>query len=211
MPSSWGKTYITLIPKKSNPKLVFDFHPISLCNVSYKVISKILANRLKVVLPRLISKDQCGFVEGRTPFDNIITLQEVVHSINADSLHSPRMMVKIDIEKAYDTLSWNAILAILYKMNLPSSWINWIHACISSASFSFIINKKPIDWIKSSHGLRQGDPISSYLFILVSQNLTAILNFAMRNNMIPGFNSSLHYNFNYLMYDADLIVITQAS
>lgn len=85
MPNAWGRTYITLIPKKPNPKCASDYRPISLCNVCYKIISKILANRLKNVLPNLIGKEQCGFVSGRTPFDNIITLQESVHSIENDT------------------------------------------------------------------------------------------------------------------------------
>lgn len=89
MPNSWGKTFISLIPKKTNPKFVSDFLPISLCNVYHKIISKILANRLKLILPRLIGKEQCGFVLGRCPFDNIITIQEVVHSIDRDLNYPP--------------------------------------------------------------------------------------------------------------------------
>lgn len=121
------------------------------------------------------------------------------------------MLVKLDIEKTYDSPSWNAILATLYRINFPSKWINWIQACFSSASFSFLISKQPTHWIKSSKGLRQGDPLSSYLFIIATQNLTALLNFSLRCNMIPGFNTILRHNFNHLMYDDDLILITQAS
>lgn len=84
LPASWGRTYVTLIPKKPNPKCVSDFRPISLCNVSYKVISKLLANRLKHVLPKLIGREQCGFVSGRNAFDNIIALQEIAHSFNRE-------------------------------------------------------------------------------------------------------------------------------
>lgn len=108
-------------------------------------------------------------------------------------------------------MSWNAILATLYLMNFPSKWISWIRACISSALFSLLINKQPTSWIKSSRGLRQGDPLSSYLFILVAQNLLAILNFAMQNQMIPGFNPLLRNNFNHLIYADNLILITQAT
>lgn len=85
--SSWNKTFITLILKKPNPKLVLDFRPISLCNVCYKIVSKILANRLKPLFPRLISREQSSFLIGRRPFDNIISLQEVTHSLNKDFRH----------------------------------------------------------------------------------------------------------------------------
>ncbi|XP_039129019.1 uncharacterized protein LOC120265197 [Dioscorea cayenensis subsp. rotundata] len=211
IPNSWGQTFITFVPKKPNPHSVTDFRPISLCNVCYKIIAKILAIRIKNVLPKIIGRERCGFVSNRSPFDNIIALQEVVHSMDRDSKNPPRMLVKLDIEKAYDTLSWNAILATLYRMNFPSRWISWIKACISSASFSFLINRQPSPWIKSSRGLRQGDPLSSYLFIIVAQNLTALLNFSLRQNMIPGFNLDLNRNFNHLMYADDLILVTHAT
>ncbi|XP_039120948.1 uncharacterized protein LOC120257557 [Dioscorea cayenensis subsp. rotundata] len=211
IPASWGRTYIMLIPKKDNPSFVTDYRPISLCNVCYKIITKILANRLKFVLPKLIGIEQAGFVSGHCPFDNIIALQEVVHSLENDRKDPPRMLIKIDVEKAYYTLSWSAILATLTKMNFPSIWISWIKTCISSTSFSFLINGQPSTWIKSTRGVRQGDPISSYLFILVSQNLTSMLNYALRHNLIPGFSKHLKYNFNHLMYVDDLVLITRAS
>lgn len=78
------------------------------------------------------------------------------------------MLVKIDIEKTYDTLSWTAILATLAKMDFSNTWISWIKTCLNSISFSFIINDFSVPWISSSHGVLQGDPVSSYLFILVS-------------------------------------------
>lgn len=121
------------------------------------------------------------------------------------------MIVKLDIERAYDTVSWNAILATLTRMNFPSKWISWIHTCISTVSFSILVNEIPSPWFKSSRGLRQGDPLFFYLFILVAQNLTAMLNYAMRINFILGFNSNLSCNFNHLIYAYDLILVTKAS
>lgn len=82
MPTSWGHTYIALIPKKDNPKLVTNYHPITLCNVSYKIIAKILANKMKTILPKLIGKEQSSFIYGRSLSDNIIFLQEVVHTLD---------------------------------------------------------------------------------------------------------------------------------
>lgn len=134
MSNAWGRSYITLISKKPNPKYIADFQPISLCNVSYKIISKILANRLKIVLPHLIGKEQCGFVSGRTPFDNIITLQKVVHSLNHEMNHPLRILIKFNIARV-DTLSWNAILTTLTRMNFPGLWINRIKTYFNSASF----------------------------------------------------------------------------
>lgn len=105
MPSSWGKTFIILIPKKEKPKTVLDFSPISLCNVCFKIITKILANRIKIVLPHLISCEQAGFVAGRNPFDNIIAIQEIAHTLENDTMNPPRMLIKLDVKKAYDNLN----------------------------------------------------------------------------------------------------------
>ncbi|XP_039130894.1 uncharacterized protein LOC120267295 [Dioscorea cayenensis subsp. rotundata] len=176
IPSSWGKTFITLIPKKDHPHSVSDFRPISLCNVNFKIISKLLANRMQLVLPSLIGREQAGFVTNRCSFDNIIAVQEIVHTLETDTKNPPRMLIKLDIEKTYDTVNWNAILAVFDHMNFPPLWISWISTCLRSCSFSLLINGNSSPWFPSSRGVRQGDPISSYLFILVSQILTAFLN-----------------------------------
>lgn len=107
------------------------------------------------MFPLLIGREQCDFVSSQNPFDNIIALQEVVHSMDRDFAYPPRMLVKLDIEKEYDTMSWNAILANLYWMNFPSKWISSVQTCIRFASFSLLINKQPFAWFKSSRGLHQ--------------------------------------------------------
>lgn len=96
-------------------------------------------------------------------------------------------------------------------MNFPPSWISWIQTCLESSSFSVIIKCKPTSWFTSSRCIRQGDPISSYLFILVSQILTSMLNHNLINNLIPGFSGNLNHNFNHLMYADDLILVTTAT
>lgn len=134
-----------------------------------------------------------------------------MYYFNHDLVCGARILAKIDIERAYDTLSWTAIPATLTKMKFPPLWILWIKAFLTYVSFSFLINGQPFSWISFSRGVRQGDPISPYLFILASQNLTTLLNFSLKNQMFPGFNSDLHYNFNHLMYADDLIIILHAT
>ncbi|XP_039134322.1 uncharacterized protein LOC120271710 [Dioscorea cayenensis subsp. rotundata] len=211
IPNSWGKTFVFLIPKIEHPQKVSDFHPISLCNVCYKIISKILAARLKIVLPKLIGPEQTGFLAGRSTVDNILAVQEIVHSMEIDKSSPPRMLLKIDIEKAFDTINWNLILATLQRMCFPDIWIKWIESCLTSTSFSFFINGRPSRWMASSRGVRQGDSISPLLFILASQNLSAILNHALYINFIPGFDARLTRNINHLMFTDDLIIISKAS
>lgn len=96
-------------------------------------------------------------------------------------------------------------------MNFPNNWISRIKTFLNSSSFSLLINGILTPWFTSFRGVCQRDPISSYLFILISQNLTSMLNFALRHNLIPGFNSNNHYNFNHLMFVDDLVLVTRAS
>lgn len=156
-------------------------------------------------------KEQIGFIQGRSPVDNIITIQETMHTLNQDYSFSPRMIVKINIEKPYDTFSWKVILATLVKMNFPTIWLAWIQSYISTPTCAFLINGQPRKFIKTSIGVYQGDPLSSYFFILVSQNLTVFLNHSLALDMILGFDTRLSHNFNHLMYVGDLVLITKAS
>lgn len=121
------------------------------------------------------------------------------------------MILKVDIEKVYDTLEWKVILATLTRMGFPKILVSWIKACISSASFSFIINGHTSKWIRSYRGIRQGDHISPNFFILVAQNLTSILNYSLRMNLVPGFDLRMSRNFNNMMYGDDLIIVTKSS
>lgn len=123
--------------------------------------------------------------------DNILIVQEVAHSLENNIQSLPRMIIKEDIGNTYDTIEWNAILATFRLMNFPEVWISWIEACLSFAIFLMLINEQPSKWIRSQRGIRQGYPISPYLFILVSQNLMTIVNYALHLNIIPGFDELL--------------------
>lgn len=157
------------------------------------------------MLPKLISPEQFGFLAYRSTFDNILSIHKIAQSIETDRINPPRMLLKIDIEKVFDTIEWNCILVTLLIMGFPDLWISWIH------SFSFLINGHPSKWIYSSRGVRQGDPISPLFFLLVTQNLLAILNHTLHINFFSGFDPELSLNFNHLMFVDDLILITKAS
>ncbi|KAL8151383.1 hypothetical protein V2J09_021191 [Rumex salicifolius] len=104
MPLGMNETFITLIPKASNPVKVNQFRPISLCNVSYKIITKIFTNRLQRILSNLVSPTQSGFLLGRLISDNIVLAQEVIHTLKRKQGKKGYMIMKIDLEKAYDRL-----------------------------------------------------------------------------------------------------------
>lgn len=122
----WTSTLIIPIPKVDNPESFKDLHPINLCNFSSKGISKLLASRLAKVLPYIISSEQSGFTKGRLIFDNILSAQELVKSIN-NKVRGGNVILKVDVNKAYDTLSWMGLSRIMRKMGFDEVWIDRIY------------------------------------------------------------------------------------
>ncbi|KAA3482563.1 LINE-type retrotransposon LIb DNA [Gossypium australe] len=116
-----NNTLIVLIPKKVSPEDFSHFRPISLCSVLYKLVMKVIANRFKIIFPKLVSQEQAGFIAGRNIFDNIIVAQEVIHSMRCNRKERKWMAVKMDLEKAYDRISWDFINVSLIAAGIPSS------------------------------------------------------------------------------------------
>ncbi|KAF7818437.1 reverse transcriptase [Senna tora] len=182
IPPSWNETIICLIPKTHNPNEIKNFRPISLCNSLYKIISKILVNRIKPILPNLICENQAAFIRGRRATDNVILANEVIHSYNRKkSRKFGWMMISLDLEKAYDKLNWSFISSILTNMNFPPETTSLIHACISSVSHQILINGTLSNFIQPSRGIRQGDPLSPFIFICCMQYLSSLIDVQVRN------------------------------
>lgn len=134
LPTGVNSTILALIPKKIPAQTMKDYRPISCCNLIYKVISKILANRLKAILPDAIEPNQCAFVKGRLLLENVLLATELVNGYHLPNT-SDRSTIKLDISKAFDTVKWGFITSVLQAMGLPSQFISWIYLCISTASF----------------------------------------------------------------------------
>ena len=166
MPSYLNQTLIALIPKIQGPETLGNYRPISLCNLVYKLVTKIIVTRLRTYLEKLISPLQTAFVPGRKGIDNAIIAQEVIHTIGRKRGSVGYMALKIDLEKAYDKLEWNFIRVMLTRANIPEDLIDIIMSCVSSVSTSIMVNGEALDPIYPSRGIRQGDPLSPYLFIL---------------------------------------------
>lgn len=158
-----------------------DFRLIACCNSIYKVISKLLANSLKLILPEIIELNQSAFVKCRLLLENMILATELVKDYHKSSI-SPRCVLKQDISKAFNTVHWDFILGILHAMGLPNLFVSWIYNCILT-TFSVCVNGE-LEGFTSSRGLRQGCSLSLYLFDLANNVLSLILNNAARNESI---------------------------
>eukprot|EP00253_Pinus_taeda_P018445 PITA_18445 len=167
---SLNSTFIALIPKVEEAKTPDKFRPIALCNVIYKIISKVIANRLKTILPGIISEEQSGYVEGRQIFDNILLAQEMIHSLHSRNVEG--MLMQLDLSKAYDKVSWRYLEAVLKAFGFCSTWIKWIMALIISPRYYVLINGAPSAPFAPSRGIRQGDPLSPFLFIILMEGLS---------------------------------------
>ena len=153
---SLNSTFIVLVPKKGEAEEIRDFRPINLVNSLYKLIAKVLANRLKKVMSKLVNTSQNAFVAGRQILDASLIANVVIDSITKKK--EKGILCKLDIEKAYDTLNWNFLLSSLQKMGFGERWFEWIKWCITTVSFSVIVNGSLAGYFKSTRGLRQGGP-----------------------------------------------------
>lgn len=131
-----NETNLVLIPKIDHPETMNHYRPISLCNFSYKIIAKILANRLKQVLDSCISEQQCAFIPNRLIQDNSILVHEAFHYLkNKKSGPKYELALKMDMNKAYDLLEWNFLEEVMLRMNFGARWVNWIMRCVRSVAF----------------------------------------------------------------------------
>uniref|UniRef100_A0A803PZR9 Reverse transcriptase domain-containing protein n=1 Tax=Cannabis sativa TaxID=3483 RepID=A0A803PZR9_CANSA len=182
---SMNETFICLIPKKLNSCKVKDFRPISLITSVYKIIAKALATRLKYILGDTISDTQSAFVEGRQILDSVMIANETVEDYR--SRGKSGMVFKIDFEKAYDRVEWDFLDLVMHKKGFGSTWRKWIRGCLSTTSFSIFVNGRPRGKFRASRGLRQGDPLSPFLFTLVADILGRMVDKAVNSGSLSGF------------------------
>ena len=169
-------TLFVLIPKIDNPVHLRNFRPISLCNVIYKIITKVMVNRLRPFLDEIISPLQGSFIPGRGTTDNIIIAQEMMNFMHRSKSKKGAIAFKLDLEKAYDSISWEFLEATLRDFGFPGITTNLIMNCVKSSSLSILWNGCRLDSFSPTRGLRQGDPLSPYLFVLCMEKLSLYIN-----------------------------------
>ncbi|XP_074271172.1 uncharacterized protein LOC141595098 [Silene latifolia] len=161
MLKEWNNTTIVLIPKIDKPELVSQYRPISLCNFTYRLASKCMANRLKLVIPSIILDSQQAFVPDRLMSDGCVIAHEIMHYLNKTTKGTNCYSVlKLYMHKAFDRVSWQFLMSILERFGFPITWRNLIWECISMVTYSILINGEPSPSFYPSCGLRQGQMIN---------------------------------------------------
>ena len=208
-----NKTYITLVLKNNNPSRITEFRPISLSNVIYKLIAKVLANQLKLILPHIILKNQSAFTAGRLMTDNVLIAFEMMHYLEHKKEGKDcYMAIKLDMSKAYDRVEWGFIEQVMRKLGFHERWIDLIMRCITAISYSVLINVVAHGNIVPSRGHHQGDPLSSYLFLLCTDGFSSLINKAVRSHILSGLSICRGYPMiSHLFFTDDNLLFCKVS
>jgi hypothetical protein len=174
---------VVLIPKQTGADKIDQFRPLALANFQFKLISKILANRLSLIAPKIISGHQKGFIRDRHISECICITSEAINLLDKKSFGG-NLALKIDIRKAFDTLDWDFLLLVLKSFGFNQVFCNWIKNILNSAKLSLIINGKVTGFFNVTRGVRQGDPLSPLLFCIAEEVLSRSISLLVDNGKL---------------------------
>ncbi|KAL0439588.1 UNVERIFIED_CONTAM: putative mitochondrial protein [Sesamum latifolium] len=206
-------THISLIPKRNNPELITHFRPISLCNVIMRIVTKCIANRLKPLLEKIISPTQSAFIPGRLITDNVLIAFEINHFLkNKTWGKKGHMALKLDISKGYDKVEWSFLRQVLLKLGFHEHFIQLVLLCVSSVSYSFMLSGRQFGKIIPERGLRQGDSLSPYLFLLCTEALSSLITRVETSGQLDGIRICHSApSISHLFFVDDALLCCQAS
>lgn len=213
IPEGWNNTIIVLIPKSAAPESLKDLRPISLCNVVYKLIAKVLTNRLKLILPDIISGNQSAFVPGRMISDNIILAYKLTHFLQKKRNGAKGYAaIKLDMSKAYDRVEWKFLRDMMLKMGFNRRWTELVMKCVTAVKYQVKVNGDTTNTIIPERGLRQGDPLSPYLFLLCAEGFSAMLHDAEINGRLKGIKiCNTAPSISHLLFADDSLLLIEAN
>ncbi|KAK2436747.1 hypothetical protein QL285_021719 [Trifolium repens] len=210
LPRSLLSFFITLIPKVACPSTLGDFRPISLLGCLYKLIAKVLTARLALVMDSVVASTQSAFVKGRNLVDGVMVVNEVIDL--AKKTGRTCLVLKVDFEKAYDSVDWGFLEYMLRRFRFGDKWIEWIKACVFAGSLSVLVNGSPTSEINIQRGLKQGDPLAPFLFLLVAEGFAGLMRSAVEKSRFKGFDVGPNgLVISHLQYADDTLCIGEAS
>lgn len=210
LPKSTNSTILSLVPKFPGASRITDYKPISLLNTIYKVISRLLVRRLKPILIDLILPNQTAFVEGKLLLENTVLDSELVNGYHKNK-GARRITIKVDIAKAFDTLSWDFLFAALSSFDLPPPLLNLLKACVCTTSFTVGYNGVVNGSFKGKRGLRQGDPLSPYLFVIAMNCLSMMPDQEARLGNLSYHHHCRKTRLTHLSFTDDLMIFIDGS
>ena len=203
---------IVLIPKVQGPKSIGSYRSISLCNSVYKIISKVLVGRIQPILDRIISPHQVAFVSGRKGVDNAIIVQEIIHTIGKTRGKARYMALKINLEKAYDKLEWSFVRCMMQRFNFPDILIEIIMSCITTVTTSILFNRGSLEPFEPTRVIRQGDPLSPYIFIMCMDFLSQLIQEKCEAGLWKLVKASRSGpSFSHIFFADDLVLFAKAT
>lgn len=203
-------TTLCLIPKCEQADDVTKYRPIACCNVMYKIISKMICSRLKCGLLAIMKPVQSAFIENRIIMHNIFLCQDIMKNYLRKSLPA-RCTIKVDLRKAYDSLNWEFVKELLIALKFPHQFVHWVMLCITSPCFSLSFNGGLCGFFKGKQGLRQGDLMSTLIFVIAMEYLSRLLKKMSLKNSLSFLHRCTHMQINHLIFADDLMMFCKGN